>query len=285
MKPNILYLSDLDGTLLNADARLSAYTSSTLNALMRDGLLFSVATARSPASSQKILAPLRGLRPIVLMNGSLIYNRETRVYEHIEYIPFALTEKIIHTLHAMGLTAFMYELRGGIFSAWHEVPLPVSMEIFKRDRIERYQTKYHPIKNLCDHPREHIIYFTLMGPYDAIHAAHAAMQDILPTGTVMYNDVYAPPGEPNVLWFLEIQCPGASKKTGALRLKALCGCDLLVGFGDNVNDLPLFEACDYTVAPENANPLVKAAAHEVTGANTEDGVVRWLLHNVSKRNK
>ena len=40
-----LYISDLDGTLLNPNAELSAYTKDTLNRMIADGLCFSVATA------------------------------------------------------------------------------------------------------------------------------------------------------------------------------------------------------------------------------------------------
>ena len=37
-----LYVSDLDGTLLNQEARLSAYTAETLNLLIEEGLPFTL---------------------------------------------------------------------------------------------------------------------------------------------------------------------------------------------------------------------------------------------------
>jgi hydroxymethylpyrimidine pyrophosphatase-like HAD family hydrolase len=52
-----LYLSDLDGTLLSPQAALSPFTAETLRRLLRAGLAFSVATARTRESSQLILAP------------------------------------------------------------------------------------------------------------------------------------------------------------------------------------------------------------------------------------
>lgn len=45
-----LYISDLDGTLLDRETTLSRYSRDTLNALMDQGLLFTVASARSVAS-------------------------------------------------------------------------------------------------------------------------------------------------------------------------------------------------------------------------------------------
>ena len=42
-----LYVSDLDGTLLNSNQTLSPFTIQTINQLVSDGMLFSYATARS----------------------------------------------------------------------------------------------------------------------------------------------------------------------------------------------------------------------------------------------
>ena len=52
-----LYISDLDGTLLNKDARLSKRSAEIINGLIRRGMLFTVATARS-LSCVKILDEL-----------------------------------------------------------------------------------------------------------------------------------------------------------------------------------------------------------------------------------
>ena len=43
----VLYVSDLDGTLLRSDARTSEYTNQVINQLTSKGMLFSYATARS----------------------------------------------------------------------------------------------------------------------------------------------------------------------------------------------------------------------------------------------
>ena len=49
-----LYISDLDGTLLNRNAELSAYTKAVLNRVIAEGLCFSVATARPVATADYI---------------------------------------------------------------------------------------------------------------------------------------------------------------------------------------------------------------------------------------
>ncbi len=44
---NTLFLSDLDGTLLRRDQKISAYTAKVIPALIEKGMHFSYATARS----------------------------------------------------------------------------------------------------------------------------------------------------------------------------------------------------------------------------------------------
>ena len=67
-----LYVSDLDGTLLRNDTSLSQYSKDTLNALLDQGLLFTVASARSIASMRHVLADLPLRLPVVEFNGAFV---------------------------------------------------------------------------------------------------------------------------------------------------------------------------------------------------------------------
>ena len=60
-----LYISDLDGTLLGPNVMLSERTVRILNNLMSQGVLFTVATARSIASVKYILKDLEITLPII----------------------------------------------------------------------------------------------------------------------------------------------------------------------------------------------------------------------------
>lgn len=54
-----LYLSDLDGTILNRETKLTQQTISILNGLIEQGMLFSIATARSLSSARPIIEELQ----------------------------------------------------------------------------------------------------------------------------------------------------------------------------------------------------------------------------------
>jgi len=78
--------------------------------------------------------------------------------------------------------------------------------------------------------------------------------------------------------FLEIMDAKVSKGQG-LRLvmeRLSIRPEEVIAFGDEENDLPMFEAAGFSAAPANAKDSVKAAADIVIGSNAEDGVAAFL---------
>ena len=67
---NTLYVTDLDGTLLGEEPRIPDEAVEMLNEMLDAGLPFTVATARSWASTKKIVKDLHLKHPIVLYNGA-----------------------------------------------------------------------------------------------------------------------------------------------------------------------------------------------------------------------
>ena len=92
-----LFITDLDGTLLTPEKTVSIHSAEILNRLMDQGMLFSIATARSAASTVDLLRPLRITLPIVLMNGVFLYDLQKETYRRKQRKEpcrcFALTER------------------------------------------------------------------------------------------------------------------------------------------------------------------------------------------------
>ncbi len=89
-----LYVSDLDGTLLNNQAVLSLFSQQTLRELLEDGLTFTVASARSGVSIQMMLKGLRLPLPIVEFNGAFITDLESGHHEVINRIDSDIIEDV-----------------------------------------------------------------------------------------------------------------------------------------------------------------------------------------------
>ena len=74
MKTRTLYISDLDGTLLDSNSIVTSHSIENINLLLQKGMLFTIATARTPATVVPLLKQLQLDLPVVLMNGAVLYD-------------------------------------------------------------------------------------------------------------------------------------------------------------------------------------------------------------------
>ena len=65
-----LFVTDMDGTLLGADSRVSRRSARIITDLSRRGALITVATARTPGTVEPLLADTLTLPPAVVMTGA-----------------------------------------------------------------------------------------------------------------------------------------------------------------------------------------------------------------------
>ena len=82
-----LYVSDLDGTLLRSEQKTSDFTNETINRLVKDGMLFSYATARSYLASAPVTEGLDVRIPLITYNGVMVVDNAdgSLLLEH--YLP------------------------------------------------------------------------------------------------------------------------------------------------------------------------------------------------------
>ena len=73
-----LYITDLDGTLLHHNERISNNSCEILNELIKNGLNFSYATARSIVTSSMVSKGLEVKLPVIVNNGTFITDPHTR---------------------------------------------------------------------------------------------------------------------------------------------------------------------------------------------------------------
>ncbi|MDR1060937.1 MAG: HAD-IIB family hydrolase, partial [Clostridiales bacterium] len=274
MAGKTLYISDLDGTLLNSSAELTEYTARALGAMIAGGLNFSVATARTLASAGKILAGVELRAPIVLMNGALIYDAARERYVKIYRLPPETVAAAVRTLKAFAITGFMYELRDGELATYYESLEKKPLRDFVEERVARYGKPFLHAASFAGVPAEHIVYFALLDTQERLRPVRDALAALPGLNLAFYRDIYS-----SDMWYLEMFSARASKREAVAYLREALGYGRVVGFGDNLNDLPMFAACDEKVAVENAKPEVRAAADHICGANDSDGVARWLEQN------
>ena len=69
-----LFVSDMDGTLLGSDSRVSPVSADIISRLSRSGVPITVATARTPASVEVLLADTLISVPAIVMTGAALWD-------------------------------------------------------------------------------------------------------------------------------------------------------------------------------------------------------------------
>lgn len=271
-----LYVSDLDGTLLDKNAEISEYTLSTLNKLIDRGMSFTVATARTNATVSKILSGLSLNVPVILMNGVLILDTEKQNYIFKAVIEKESITKIVNAIHNHKLYAFMYSVDDTDMTAYYEKIATDAMQDFYQERKYKYYKSFEQVNNLSD-IKSDIVYFSLLNTEQALRPLYDELSQIPEIKCVFYEDVYS-----DDLWYLEVFSSKASKKNAVDFLRNQYSYDEIICFGDNLNDIPLFKASDKRYAVENAHPQLKAIADGIIGSNTDNGVAEFLCNNYGK---
>lgn len=260
--PYTHFFSDIDGTLLNADRKVSEGLKSQVNQLTEKGHPFILISSRMPAAMMHLQIDL-GIAdlPLIAYNGGLVIADEKII--HSCSIPMAMI-KAVAKLNATG--SFSVQL----FNAdeWYVE----SMDFYAKR--EENNTRVSPtVKPIVDVMSDwtkrglgaHKI--MCMGEPEEMDRVMAVMGDRFGDTLHLYRskDTY-----------IEMANKDISKLTGIRMLleakypeATLENC---VAFGDNYNDVEMLEAVGLGVAVANAKAEVLAVADKVTAGNKADGV-------------
>jgi len=271
----ILYISDLDETLLDKGSVLSAYTKSALNRLISQGVHFSVATGRTTDAALKIMAGVALNIPIVTFNGVVIYDVKHERYINVYRISTEVVNEILGVFKSQNISCLMYELKDNQLLSYYESLRHKPIHDFVEDRKARYGSVFRHVDAFADVPPENIIYFTLRDTYDHLKPAYDRLSRLTGINLIMVDD-----SSIDGLWWLEIFSVKASKENAVAFLRKEYCYTKVIGFGDNYNDLPMFKACDVRVAVENALDEIKNAADYICEAHDKDGVVKWIANYI-----
>lgn len=273
-----LYISDLDGTLLNNSGHISENSLAILNGLSEKGLLFSIATARSIMTARDLLGALRLNAPIVLMNGVFLFDLKANKAVRYHEIDEKSLDAVLSVFSAHNKTPLLFLFGDdGLLSIFYtELRLKVQQDFYAQ-REKSFAGRFRRVERLFVPERQHAVYVNLVDLYEELAPVADALKAIPGVAFSFYSDTYSP------YWFLEVYAASASKANGALEVKKMTGADRFAAFGDNLNDLSLFACADETYAVANAVDEVKRCATAVIQSNEEDGVAAFLLQKFSEK--
>lgn len=270
-----LFVSDLDGTLLSSDSLVSQRSVQIVNEAIGKGGLFTIATARTPSTVEKLMKDVKANLPFIVMTGSAIWNPADGLFMESTVMLPDTAQKILDTVRSHNLPTFIYQLSEGKIHIYHTGTLSDNERNFISERSDsRYKIFHIPGngESLVPEKLTNISLFYSMQPTAHVEETFADIKGNIECNPIFYHDLF---GEETGI--MEVFSPEASKANAIKRLKAISGADRVVAFGDNINDIPMLREADVAVAVENAVPEVKRIADVIIGPNTTDAVPRFIL--------
>lgn len=268
-----LYISDMDGTLLQSNGTISEYTKEKLNEFYSKNIPFSVATARSMVSAMPILDGIHFAAPIVLMNGVFVYDTETKKAVKYHEIEHSALQKVLDCFYEKNLHPFMF-----LYSDDYKLSIKYTqfdnegMKDFYDMRVDMLDGRFTQTDDLTDIERgQHAVYVNYYALPEYLDDIAEKLKTFPEIDFAYYKDSYSDD------WLIEIYSHTASKANGAKEVKEIVGADLITAFGDNLNDIIMLNGADTAVAVENAVHQVKEIADVIIGNNNDNSVVKYIL--------
>ena len=269
----LLYVSDLDGTLLDGNGQLPEESVQRLNRLIDKGLNLTIATARNYDSAYPLLRGLNLKYPVILFNG--VYLTELHTGENIffsDFISPKIIDNLIKIVEPHGIDPFIYTYGNRHRVYYRNASNPGAQAyIFSLAGSGRVQKvdEFSILKS------EHISGFLLIDTKSVLEPIYDQLRSLYMGELNIYfaQDV----SNPDFHWLQSFH-QEANKGKMLRRMAQHLGISLskTVVFGDYLNDLDMFEVSGYAVAVENALPEVKSAAQQIIPSNVNQGVITYL---------
>jgi Cof subfamily protein (haloacid dehalogenase superfamily) len=265
----LLVATDVDGTLLDPDDRVSPRAVAVISRLVADGVGFVLVTGRPPRWIPPVVAELGVACLAVCANGGVLYDAaDDRVLWSRTLGPDALAHLAEAVAVALPGCGIAVERVGA--TAFDESAAFVAEPEYRHawpDADNAVATRAEVISRPA-------VKMLVRCPGLSSDAMVAALAPVI--------------GERADLTFshprglVEISPPGVTKATGLAEVARRAGVPAadVVAFGDMPNDLEMLRWAGHGVAMGNAHPALLETADEVTAGNGEDGLAlvleRWF---------
>lgn len=253
-----LLISDVDGTLVTRDKRLTPATIDAVRALRDHGIRFSITSSRPPFGMRMLCEPLALDLPIGPFNGSSLVMPDLSVLEQATIPRRAVTESLaLFARH--GVDPWLFTTDRWLIQRddGHYVPHEQNTVAMPPAIIAAGQALPDAICKIVG----------VSGDFDLLARCEAGLQKLLG------NDAHAARSQN---YYLDVTPPGHDKGAFVQAMSQRLDIPVheIATIGDMSNDLPMFRASGTSFAMGNAADAIKAQATDVTASNEEDGFAK-----------
>lgn len=265
-----LYITDLDGTLLDKNSQVSNTSSNIINNLIKEGVFFTYATARSYKSSSIITKGLNINLPVIIYNGAFIYDIKSNRFLHKVTFNKEQIRELIDFTKKHNYIPLVYTLINGKEKVFWNCNGKLSEGFNYYLSNRQNDRRMTPVNSIEESFCGDVFYVTFIESHDDLLPLYNGIKDNKNYNTVFQQEIYREE------YWCEIMPSEATKANAALKLKEILNCKSLEVFGDSLNDIPMFNISDRSYAVMNSVDKLKSIATEVIGYNYEDSVALKL---------
>ena len=269
-----IYVTDLDGTLLNTQDKISEYSLKVINNLVDNGLLFTYATARSLESASVVTKGLSTKIPIIAYNGAFIIEPSSGTILSSNFFDNEENQYIKDVMDKFDIFPLVYAFVDKVEKVSY-------MQNKENEGIRRYLScrqgdkRMNSLMNLDDLYKGNTFYYTCIGEKEELLPIYDLLSQNEHYNCTLQQELYREE------YWCEIMPRAATKANAINKLKELWQCDNIISFGDAINDIPMFNISNECYAVSNAVPELKAIATDTITSNDNDAVANWLLNNTT----
>lgn len=258
-----IILSDIDGTFLTDDKKVTALTARAAKSIVNKGLKLVLVSARMPEAIYPITAGIGLPRiPIISYSGGLVLT-ETEKILHDKKMTLNDTKKILAEIDKrwVGVCVNYYSgrkwyVRNIEYNVQHEMNITqATAEVADFQKLIDENILPNKIMIICTPP--------------TCKEMESTLGEISPRLNVVRSAPY----------LLEIIDKSVSKAVGIeILLKHYnLTVDDAIAFGDNYNDTEMLQFIPRSVAMKNSPDDIKKLAHAVTDSNEDSGIYTYLV--------
>lgn len=286
MKKIKLVMSDVDGTLINSEHKISERTRETVHKLIDSGVEFGIATGRNYESALGIVEQLKldpNKIPIVSLNGFWVDHPELDYHFRDKMMDYE-TSKKIGEIGAEFYMGVLYFFEDKVYSHMDDLSLE-DYELSKgKDRMHFFKDGHAMERIDSIEDIEHV--FT--NGHEVLKIVF--VQDDGYTELVKERISRNFPEDFDLLMvaagWAEIMPKTVNKGKAILEYAKFRGLEAneILTFGDSDNDLTMINYLGTGVAVKNARNSLKVLANDITASNDDDGVAQYIEKHFLKNN-
>lgn len=267
----ILVISDVDGTLLDDNKKLTPGAPAAVQRLYDAGIRFTIASARPPRMVRELIDTLRVHEPYACFNGAVIVGPDERILRQYPMSP-GDAQIVADWIRGHGFDLWVWTSNdwlvtstAGPHVAHHQQGMGRAPSLLTTTDISHYDVL--KLVGVCD-------------DYDALAAAE---KELLAMNVKTISATRSSP------YYLDVTASHANKGEVVVALSELLNIprEEIATIGDMITDTLMFRQSGISIAMGNAFDNVKALATYATKTNNEDGFAyamdTFILGRVQQR--